>query len=145
MSEKIQSQARSQILLVEDNPGDVFLIQEAIGGEDGAELRVVTDGEQALEYLAAAETGGSRRAPDLILLDINLPKRSGDEILARIRAGALTRDVPVIVVTSSESPRERAHMMELGADYYFSKPINLDEYMKIGAITRRLLAEAHKR
>src|ERR1035441_6612739 len=95
------------VLLAEDNPGDVLLIREALqeGGFE-FELTVQQDGEKMLSYIDLIDAG-EKRCPDIVLLDLNLPKRNGDVLLKRMRSGGSCRDVPVIIVTSSDSKRDR--------------------------------------
>jgi len=125
------------VLVAEDNPGDVFLIRQALI-EHGINftIDVVTDGEQALDYID--RLGGEQDAhrPELILLDLNLPRHSGHEDLKRIRNSPSCKDAVVVVVTSSGAPKDRETTKELGADAYFRKPSNLDEFMKLGDLVR---------
>jgi len=123
-----------QILLFEDNDADVFLVQKAI--EDTglpAEVTVCSDGEDAIALVERIESGESPH-PDLLLLDLNLPKFSGEEILERIRQGPNGRSCATVVLTSSDSPHDRARAKALGVDVYFRKPPDLEEFMKLGAI-----------
>jgi CheY-like chemotaxis protein len=111
-----------QIWIAEDNPADVYLIEEAL-----------------LNKIARMDQDPSVSCPDLFLIDLNLPRRSGDEILAQIRQSSRCRDVPVIVITSSDSPQDRARVRELGASFYFRKPADLERFMTIGGIVRNFL------
>jgi CheY-like chemotaxis protein len=122
-----------RILLVEDNPGDVLLFREALRDRDLAfELVVAEDGEKAMNFLA----GG---LADLIVLDVNLPKHSGQEVLRRIRTNPALAGVPVIVLTSSASPIDRAKALGAGADLYLQKSSDLDEILEIGKTVEDLL------
>jgi len=127
-----------QILIIEDNPADVDLLRRAFA-EHGMTAPVVAleDGEQALEFLA-----GLRSPPGiaLVILDLNLPKLDGIEVLSRFRAHPLMGQVPVAVFTSSGSPAEKNRALALGVQAYLRKPIELDEYMAVGAAFRDLLA-----
>lgn len=126
----------ARILLVEDNHADVVIIREALKQSGIAfDLRVAGDGESAMEEI-------ERNPPDLMLLDLNLPKISGLEILERVRRDGPLQRLAVIVVTSSDSPRDLAAIEALGADAYFRKPTALAEYMKLGAVIRRMLARS---
>lgn len=127
------------VLLVEDNPADVFLVREAIQ-EEGLtfHMEVAEDGEQALAILDAADGNRGTPRPNFILLDLNLPKQTGEEVLQRVRQSPWSAEIPVVVMTSSESPADRARAMELGATEYFRKPSNLDEFMQLGKLVRRM-------
>ncbi len=112
------------ILLVEDNPGDVRLTREALRDADlSVELVDVPDGEQAMAYLR----GGAER-PDLVLLDLNLPKMNGLEVLDEIRADPELRDMTVIVLTTSSSARDIEACRARGVSSYVVKPLDLDEF-----------------
>jgi CheY-like chemotaxis protein len=104
------------------------------------EVYLVADGAQAIEFVAAAEKDAAAPFPHLLLLDLNLPKIDGLEVLRRIRSGEKCRDIPVLVVTSSDSPADRSGAAQLGARY-FRKPVTYDEFVKIGAILRDFLEE----
>jgi CheY-like chemotaxis protein len=121
------------ILLVEDNPGDVLLFREALRDRDLAfELVVAEDGEKAINFLAVG-------LADLIVLDVNLPKHSGQEVLRRVRTNPALAGVPVVVLTSSASPIDRAKAIGSGADLYVQKSSNLDEILEIGKTVEDLL------
>jgi two-component system, chemotaxis family, response regulator Rcp1 len=124
-------------LLIEDNRADVFIIEEALRAYAiDYELQVLTDGEVALGWLDALDSDSSSALPDLILLDLNLPKRSGLEILDRIRHGKRNPDIPVIIVTSSGTAADMAGSKELGATAYFQKSASLEEFLKIGQLVQ---------
>lgn len=128
------------MLLVEDNPADVFFVRTALehGGIE-SEIVVARDGEKAIEFVEAADADPSVPCPRVILLDLNLPRTSGTEVLRRVRRSSRCADVPVIIVTSSDAPSDRAETARLGASRYFLKPQNLDEYLKLGSVVRELL------
>jgi CheY-like chemotaxis protein len=131
-----------QILLAEDNRGDVFLVQESLREHQiEHELYVVRDGEEALDYVA--RMGGSDEVPypDLILLDLNLPKVDGSAVLSELRQHPESARVPVIVVSSSDSAREREQMAQFGVSYYFRKPTGYADYMHLGSIVRQVLEQ----
>ena len=124
-----------RILLAEDNAADVYLVREALyayGIEH--DLSVVEDGEKAIEFLAVADADTTRPPPQLLLLDLNLPRRSGVEILRFLRASPRSADIPVIVLTSSDSSQDRARVAELGVTHYFCKPSDFDDFMRLGAV-----------
>src|SRR6185295_15514564 len=121
-----------RIILVEDAKPDVMLAREALkrGGLD-FELSVLNDGEKAVELIDRLDNDQSAPIPDLVLLDLNLPKKSGLQVLERIRNSHRCSQIPVVVVTSSDSPRDRDQVTHLGATRYFQKPSNLDDLMKL--------------
>jgi len=129
-----------RILLAEDNPGDVLLFREALRSSNLAcELIVAQDGEKALQLLENAGTPDSSARPDLIVLDINLPKRSGQEVLRWVRGNPGLAAVPVMILTSSASPDDKTKATLLGANLYVQKSSNLDEIFEIGATVQGLL------
>ncbi|MCU1330555.1 MAG: response regulator receiver protein [Bryobacterales bacterium] len=137
--ENVDGQA-FQLLIVEDNRADVFVIQEAIREYNiPAVLHVVDDGEKAISFLERAANDDSAPCPQMLLLDLNLPKKTGLEVLAHVRQSSVCSQVPVVVVTSSDSPRDRDAAARLGATQYFCKPSNYTQFLKLGAILRQLL------
>jgi len=131
-----------QILIAEDNAADVYLIEQALQQHGFAyHLETADNGEDMLKMIAAINQDMSRICPDLFLVDLNLPRHSGDEILAHIRQSSRCANVPVIVITSSDSPRDRARANELGASYYFRKPADLQRFMSIGRIVGEFLEQ----
>lgn len=129
-----------RILIAEDNPADVYLIEEALRRHDFTyRLETADNGEDMLKMIASIERDPSQSCPDLFLVDLNLPRRPGDEVLARIRESSRCAHVPVIVITSSDSPQDRARARELGASFYFRKPADLELFMSIGDIVREIL------
>ena len=123
--------ARS-ILLVEDNAGDVRLTREALREADVAvELVAVPDGEQAMAFLRGEGEHAGARRPDLILLDLNLPKKNGLEVLEEIRKDGELRRVPVIMLTTSSSSRDVAACYERGVNCYVVKPLDLDDFTRL--------------
>jgi two-component system, chemotaxis family, response regulator Rcp1 len=119
-----------QILLVEDNPADVLLTQEAFSeSKIRHRLWCVTDGEQALQFLRQTGEYGDAPRPDVVLLDLNLPKKDGREILAEIKADPTLRQIPVIVLTTSKSEQDIFRAYKLHANCYLTKPVDLDEFV----------------
>jgi two-component system, chemotaxis family, response regulator Rcp1 len=120
------------ILLVEDNPGDVRLMKEALKeAEVSTELSVVYDGEAALNFLRRANGYTDSPRPDLIFLDLNLPRRDGREVLAEIKADDKLRRIPVVVLTTSEAERDIVNAYDLHANCYVKKPIDLDKFIQV--------------
>jgi CheY-like chemotaxis protein len=116
-----------------------LLVREAIKMEDlPVEVYIAPDGERAIEFVAAAEADPNAPCPHLVLLDLNLPKVGGLEVLRKIRASPKCRNVPVLVVTSSDSPTDRSGAAQLGAGY-FRKPVTYDEFVKIGSVLREFI------
>ena len=121
-----------QILLVEDSPGDVRLTQEVLRDARIAnELHVVGDGEQAMAFLRREGELADRPRPDLVMLDLNLPRKDGREVLSEIRADPELERVPVIVLTTSEAEKDILRSYELAADAYITKPIDLSEFIAV--------------
>ena len=115
-----------KILLVEDNPADVGLVEEAFNdGRMQYDLDVATDGVVALEHLNAA-----KGKPDLILLDLNLPKKDGREVLAEIKADPALREIPVIVLTTSDDEADVHRAYGLHANCYLTKPVDFDDFIR---------------
>jgi two-component system, chemotaxis family, response regulator Rcp1 len=129
-----------RILLAEDNPGDVLLFREALRHSRLAcELVVAEDGEKALKLLEKCVTDGHSGTPDLIVLDVNLPKRSGQDVLRWVRNHPGLATVPVMILTSSASPDDKTKATVLGADLYVQKSSNLDDIFQIGATVQGLM------
>ena len=125
------------IVVFEDNAADVHLLREALAeNRIDSEFEVYDDGEEVLRYLASAS---ARPRPDIFVIDLNLPKITGDEILSSIRQDDFLRDTPALVLTSSDSARDRTRALELGATAYVRKPCTLDEYFAIGKVIERLV------
>jgi len=120
------------ILLVEDSPGDVRLTREALAeGKLKNRLHVAEDGEQALAFLR--RDGGYAEAPrpDLILLDLNLPRVDGREVLAQIKSDHDLKRIPVVVLTTSSADEDVLRVYDLAANCYITKPVDLDQFMRV--------------
>lgn len=120
------------ILLVEDNPGDVRLIQEAL--QDGKLLNrvvTVTDGQKALAYLRKEGSYAQATRPDLILLDLNIPRKDGREVLAEIKADPHLRSIPVVIVTSSQAEEDILRSYNTHANCYVTKPVDLEKFVAV--------------
>jgi DNA-binding response OmpR family regulator len=138
----IETQSRAPVLvLVEDSPADTYIVRQSLNKHlTQFDLRVFDDGEKAFDFIQEADLNDAIPSPALMLLDLNLPKRSGREVLVRVRNSRL-RNMPIVIVTSSDSPVDRAEATKLGAAAYFRKPVDLDEFMGIGKVVVRVLAE----
>jgi len=122
----------ANFLLVEDNPGDVRLTQEALKiHKVQNNLHVVSDGEEAMQYLRRQGKYRDAPRPDIILLDLNLPKKDGREVLADIKSDPLLKAIPVVVITSSEAEQDIIKSYNLNANCYVTKPVNLDQFIKV--------------
>ena len=121
----------NELLLVEDNPGDVRLVREALQSGNNRELRlsVVDNGEEALSFLHRKSPYNSAGRPDLVLLDLNLPRRHGFEVLAEIKQDPSLREIPVVLLTASNHIEDIFRAYELGADFHLVKPDSLEQLM----------------
>ena len=130
---------RSSILLVEDNEGDVGLVREALEehGVEG-ELTVIGDGSTAAAFIANLDSQPGR-CPDLVILDLNLPRLPGREVLKAIRQSQKCKEVQVVILSSSEARQDKAQTAALGASRYIMKPLRLEEFLGLGAIFRSML------
>ena len=121
-----------KILLVEDNPGDVRLTQEALKESKMLnELYVTEDGVEALDFLNREGKYSEAPHPDLILLDLNLPRKDGRELLEEIKADEKLRRIPVVVLTTSKAQEDIYRMYEQHANCYITKPIDLDQFIEV--------------
>jgi chemotaxis family two-component system response regulator Rcp1 len=121
-----------EILLIEDNPGDVRLTQEALReNKIGNRLHVVQDGVEAMAFLRRDDPYFSSPQPDLILLDLNLPKKNGYEVLEEIKSDPLLKRIPVVVLTTSNTEQDILRTYNLHANCFITKPVGLDQFIKI--------------
>ena len=121
-----------EILLVEDSPGDVRLTQEALReGKVRNNLHVVTDGGEALAFLRREGRYGAEPRPDVVLLDLNLPKKDGREVLAEIKEDDSLRRIPVVILTTSQDERDVLRAYDLHANCYITKPVDLDRFITV--------------
>jgi CheY-like chemotaxis protein len=121
-----------EILLVEDNPGDVELVREALGeGKINNKLHVAADGVQAMQYLKGEGPHSGAACPDLVLLDLNLPKKNGREVLQEIKSDPELRFIPVVVLTSSKAEEDILKSYNLHANCYVTKPVDLDQFLRV--------------
>jgi two-component system, chemotaxis family, response regulator Rcp1 len=121
-----------QLLLVEDNPGDVRLTKEALKeGKMLNRVTVVGDGEEALSFLRRQGKYADAGQPDLILLDLNLPKKDGRQVLAEIKADPGLKRIPVVVLTTSSAEEDILKTYDLHANCYVTKPVDLEQFMRV--------------
>jgi len=121
-----------EILLVEDNAGDVRLTREALKDAKVLNtLHVVRDGEEAMDYLCRKGKYADAPRPDLILLDLNLPRKDGREVLAEIKADEDLKRIPVVILTTSKSEEDVLKMYNLHANCYVTKPLDLDQFIRV--------------
>lgn len=123
-----------EILLVEDNPGDARLTIEAMReAKMRNRIQVVEDGVEAMEFLRRQGRFGDAPRPDLILLDLNLPRKDGREVLAEVKADPDLKRIPVVVLTTSQAEEDVVRAYDLHANCYVTKPVDLEQFMKIVA------------
>lgn len=121
-----------EILLIEDNPGDVVLVREALkSAKVRNNLHVAEDGEAAIAFLNASLDGGDGVRPGVVLLDLNLPKRDGREVLRDIKTNPDLRTIPVVVMTSSKDEEDIWKAYDAQANCYITKPVTFDQLMKV--------------
>jgi two-component system, chemotaxis family, response regulator Rcp1 len=121
-----------EILLVEDNPGDARLTTEALrDAKVHNNLSIVADGLEAMAFLRREGKYGDAPRPDLILLDLNLPRKDGREVLAEIKRDDALRRIPVVVLTTSQAEEDILRAYNLSANCYITKPVDLDQFLKV--------------
>ncbi len=126
-----------RVLVVEDNPTDVLLIEEALGEHEvWHEMVVLKDGDEASKYLKHLAENSK---PDLIILDLNLPKRDGFGVLNEYRASPTLSFVPIVILTSSDSPADRLRAKGIGVSAFLQKPMTLEEFIALGPRFRAIL------
>ncbi len=129
---RTENEQTVEILLVEDNPADALLMEEALRDSPVPNvLRVVQNGEEALDCLHGRGSFAGWRRPDLILLDLNLPKKDGREVLSEIKNDTNLRSIPVVVVTTSRSEEDVNRSYDLHANCYVTKPVRLSEFFSL--------------
>lgn len=134
---------KHHLLVIEDNPADVGLLRRALLGANlDFELTVIEDGAEALALL---RPGAGATAPDLAIVDLNLPKRSGLEVIEQMRANPTFHDVPVVILTSSSAPGDRSSLDKFRITKYIVKPADLVEFMRIGGQIREVLDAGRSR
>ena len=121
-----------QILLVEDDPGDVLITREAFAeNKVRNQLNVVSDGEAAMAFLRREEGFASAPRPDLILLDLNLPRKAGHEVLAEVKSDADLQRIPVVVLTTSDAEEDILRSYDLHANAYVTKPVDFERFLNV--------------
>ncbi|CUW40934.1 Signal transduction response regulator, CheY-like response regulator [Magnetospirillum sp. XM-1] len=121
-----------EILLVEDNPGDARLAQEALKeGRMTSRLKVVVDGVEAMSFLRREGPYAGSPRPNLILLDLNLPRKDGRQVLAELKADEDLRRIPVVVLTTSQAEQDILRSYDLHANCYITKPVDLDRFISV--------------
>ncbi|MCU1673317.1 MAG: transcriptional regulator [Frankiales bacterium] len=121
-----------QILLVEDSLPDIELTLEALEAAKVAnQVHVVRDGESALDYLHRRGKHADATRPDLVILDLNLPRRSGQEVLADVKADADLRRIPIAVLTTSAAQADVVRSYDLGANCYLTKPVDVEQFLNV--------------
>lgn len=121
-----------EVLLVEDDQGDILLTREAFElNKVRNRLHVVNDGEQAMAFLRQEDGYADVPRPDLVLLDLNLPRMSGLEVLAEVKADAALRTIPVVVLTTSEAEEDILHSYRLHANAYVTKPVDFEQFIRV--------------
>ncbi len=126
-----------RVLVVEDNPTDVLLIEEALGEHEvWHEMVVLQDGEEAFQYVKHVAENSK---PDLIILDLNLPKRDGFGVLNEYRASPTLSFVPIVILTSSDSPADRLRAKRIGVNAFLQKPMTLEDFIALGPRFRAIL------
>jgi CheY-like chemotaxis protein len=120
------------VLLVEDDPGDVLIAQEALKASSlTSKLTVVPDGVEAIRYLRREDDYADAPRPDLILLDLNLPKKSGHEVLAEVKADPSLRKIPIVVLTTSGAAEDVVRSYDLHANVFVTKPVDFDHFTSV--------------
>lgn len=117
------------------------MVREVIRAERlPLELHIASDGQQAIEFIERAEHDPAAPCPHFLLLDLNLPKRDGFQVLERLRQSEKCKDIPVIVITSSDAPADQRQAAELGAGY-FRKPPSYEEFLKLGGVLAKMVKD----
>lgn len=121
-----------EILLVEDNPGDVRLTREALKEAQVLnQLHVVEDGVEAMAFLRRKGQYTNRPAPDIVLLDLNLPRKNGHEVLRELKNNGRLKRIPVVVLTTSAADEDIVQSYQLHANAYITKPVDLEKFMRV--------------
>lgn len=138
MGSESPDQVTCNILLVEDNPGDIRLTEEVMrDSKVPIQLHVVRDGVEAMQFLHREAEYRDRPRPDLILLDLNLPRKDGREVLAEAKGDPNLRTIPILMLTTSKAERDVQACYDLHANCYLNKPLDLDQFMELMEVVER--------
>lgn len=138
----VSAKGRVHLVLVEDNPADELVMREALAPRfPDSHITVCRDGERMMRWIDMVETEYTP-IPDLILLDLNLPRFTGQQVLERLRSNAKCRTIPVVIVTSSDAPHDHASAARLGATRYFRKPNEYAAFLKLGDLVHEVLSSS---
>ena len=133
--------APSQIIVAEDNPADVGLVFEAFRKHQlHCNVRVLADGQEVIAFIDSLEANDQLPCPDLLLLDLSLPKHDGREILNHLRSSERCGQTPVVIMTSSDWLEDRRTAEKHAAVHYFQKPSSLDQFMELGTIVKEVIS-----
>jgi len=133
-------ESADHIILAEDNPADVFLVKESFKQHGiTCQLQIVSDGEDAMRMIERFDVEADAPRVAAIVLDLNLPKCSGEEIIRRLRQSERLASVPVVIMTSSEAPKDRALVNEIESACYFRKSASLAEFLKLGSVVKAMM------
>jgi DNA-binding response OmpR family regulator len=133
---------KPNVLLVEDSPADANLVAVAL--EDAhleCNLLVMQDGAKAIDFIDRLDSGSGKDSPDIVLLDLNLPKASGTAVLERIRSSSRCGGAKVLIISSSDAPADRERAIGLGASDYFRKPSSLEQFLRLGPKVQEMLCD----
>jgi CheY-like chemotaxis protein len=131
----------AHIVLIEDNRADVLLVREALDQHNvRCEVTVISDGEAAIKFIDQIDAGLQPR-PDLVIIDLNLPKKPGKEVLKRMRACDACRDVAVVILTSSDARKDKDDVAPFAPLHYLKKPSQLDDFLILGALFRQIVQQ----
>lgn len=129
------------ILIAEDNESDLFLVREALRAENADwRLHVISDGEAAITFIEQMDADLNQRCPEIVLLDLYLPKQDGQTILKRLRASERCAKVPVVVLTSSLSAADKRNVERHPPVHFFRKPTSLVQFMELGTVVKNAIA-----
>jgi DNA-binding response OmpR family regulator len=130
------------ILLIEDNRADVLLVREALDQHNvRCDVTVISDGEVAVKFIDQIDAG-LQPSPDLVIIDLNLPKKPGKEVLKRMRASAACKDAAIVVLTSSDARKDKDDVAPFAPLHYLRKPSKLDDFLTLGALFRQILNQS---
>jgi CheY-like chemotaxis protein len=136
----MNTQNQRLVLLVEDNAADANLVEEALAeAQLDYALYVLSDGSKAIDFIDRMDADAGHPCPYVVLLDLNLPRVSGEDVLRRLQRSPCRHGIKVLVISSSGAPADRERALALGANGYFRKPSNLDQFLELGPIVCELL------